>query len=60
MDVIERLKNQEEDNVETVNEGEGSGTNAEEETLAESEDAEQPKKRIKLDTVAAVLLCNLA
>ncbi|CAH8256582.1 unnamed protein product [Arabidopsis lyrata] len=56
MEVIERLKNQEVDNAEIVDEGEGegSGTNAEEETLAESEDAEQPKKRIKLDTDTAV------
>lgn len=54
MKVIERLKNHEEDSAEPVDEGEGSGTNPEEETLVMSEDAEQPKKRIKLDTDAAV------
>ncbi|EOA33735.1 hypothetical protein CARUB_v10019928mg [Capsella rubella] len=54
MEVIERLKSQEEEVEPEVEEGEGSGTNAEEETLVASEEAEQPKKRIKLDTDAAV------
>ncbi|XP_010511358.1 PREDICTED: E3 ubiquitin-protein ligase ORTHRUS 2-like [Camelina sativa] len=54
MEVIERLKNQEEDDAEPVDEGEGSGTDPEEETQVVSEEAEQPKKRIKLDTDVAV------
>ncbi|KAG7588395.1 RING-type zinc-finger LisH dimerization motif [Arabidopsis suecica] len=54
-EVIEKLKNQEEeDNTEHVDEGECSGTSHEEETLPVSGDAEQPKKRIKLDIDAAV------
>lgn len=53
--MIEKLKNQEEeDNTEHVDEGECSGTSHEEETLPVSGDAEQPKKRIKLDIDAAV------
>ncbi|XP_010414802.1 PREDICTED: E3 ubiquitin-protein ligase ORTHRUS 2-like [Camelina sativa] len=56
MDLIERLKNEEEENAEPEgNEGESSGTNSEEETdVFVSEEAEQPKKRIKLDTDAVI------
>ncbi|EOA33907.1 hypothetical protein CARUB_v10021399mg [Capsella rubella] len=57
MEVIEKLKNQEEDNEEPEgDEGECSGTNSEEETnLVVSEEAhEQPAKRIKLDTDAVI------